>query len=269
MNVIRLNVIGLGILLGVGLGLVYGLVISPVDFTNTTPADLRADYQEQYIIMSAASFHTTGDLSRAQSRLQALGISDPAESVTALAQRAAAQQRDEQVVTWLGKLAFALGVALDPVTPGAEVIAIPSETPIPATGTPFLTIEETPLEITSVPSPTATAVYDFTFISQEVVCDATLGEPLLQVEISNELGAALPGVPVKITWPTGDDRFYTGLKPEISDGYGDFTMSADIKYEVQVGNRTPPATEISIPVCTDEDGTEYPGSIRIEIQRGG
>lgn len=264
---LRLNLIGLGVAAGVGLGLLYGLVISPVSYTNTSPVDLRADYQEQYIIMTAASYHATGDLSRAQNRLTALALADPAETVTALAQRAAAQQRDEQVVAWLGELAFALGVALEPVT-SAPPAPAPTATPVPAAAPATPTLEAAQPEATAVPSPTATPVFDYLFVSQEDNCDPRPDAPQLQVEIVNALGDPLPGVLVVVSWPTGEDTFYTGLKPEISAGYGDFTMDAEEAYSVQVGSRTPPITDIRSPRCTDADGAEYAGSVLITIQRG-
>lgn len=71
-------------LLGIAGGLLYGWVISPVKFVDTTPASLRADYRTDYVLMVAESFHANQDTALAARRLAILG----AESPAALAQAA-------------------------------------------------------------------------------------------------------------------------------------------------------------------------------------
>ena len=39
------------ILVGAGLGLLYGWVINPVDYVDTTPDTLRIDYKTDYVLM--------------------------------------------------------------------------------------------------------------------------------------------------------------------------------------------------------------------------
>ena len=70
------SVIALGI--GIGLGLLYGWVINPVQFVDTTPASMRADYRADYVLMIAEAFHTDQNLDLAIHRLAVLGSNPPA-----------------------------------------------------------------------------------------------------------------------------------------------------------------------------------------------
>lgn len=69
------------VVLGIGVGLLYGWVINPVKYVDTTPAKLRSDYQTDYILMVAESYQAEGDLDLAARRLAVLGASPPAEIV--------------------------------------------------------------------------------------------------------------------------------------------------------------------------------------------
>jgi hypothetical protein len=69
------------LILGVAVGLWYGWRINPVNYVDTTPARLRADYQTDYMLMVAEAYQAEGDLDQAARRLAALGDSHPAEIV--------------------------------------------------------------------------------------------------------------------------------------------------------------------------------------------
>ena len=69
------------VILGIGVGLLYGWVINPVKYVDTTPAKLRSDYHTDYILMVAEAFQAEGDLDLAPRRLAILGDSPPAEIV--------------------------------------------------------------------------------------------------------------------------------------------------------------------------------------------
>lgn len=70
-----------GLVLGIGLGLLYGWVIRPVEYVNTTPDSLRADYRADYVLMVAEGYAGDGDLALAQVRLAALGPQPPSQLV--------------------------------------------------------------------------------------------------------------------------------------------------------------------------------------------
>lgn len=257
---IRPSLILLGVIIGVALGVFYGWVISPVSYTDTVPSALRADYKDQYLILIAASYTVDGDLNRAQARLAELGLADPAGAVTALAQRLAAEGKDTSAPS---ALAAALGVGVAPVTLVPTATTAPSETPtLPPTVTPFPSSTSFPTLV-----PTATPVYDYVLISQETYCNDVERLPLIIVDVVDENSQPVAGVRVSVAWAEGEDGFVTGLKPEISPGYGDFLMEAGVAYSVQIGNRTPPVAGIVAPTCQVEADEPYLGAVRLVFQR--
>jgi hypothetical protein len=68
--------IALGI--GAALGLVYGWVIDPVQFTDVTPDTLRIDYRTDYVLMVAEAYQSEQDPALAARRLAVLGSDPPA-----------------------------------------------------------------------------------------------------------------------------------------------------------------------------------------------
>src|SRR3970040_228963 len=82
--------IALGLVIGLGLGLLYTWVISPVKYVDTSPATLRADYRAEYLQLVARAWVVDGDADRARARIAALGVSDAARAVTAFSQQFAA-----------------------------------------------------------------------------------------------------------------------------------------------------------------------------------
>jgi hypothetical protein len=71
----------LAILVGVAGGLLYGWVLSPVKYVDTTPDSLRIDYKSDYVLMVAEAYQLEADLSLAARRLAQLGASPPVELV--------------------------------------------------------------------------------------------------------------------------------------------------------------------------------------------
>jgi len=69
----------IALILGIALGLVYGWVISPVEYIDTAPASLRADYRTDYVLMTAQIYHADQDLDAAARRLTYLGSDPPAQ----------------------------------------------------------------------------------------------------------------------------------------------------------------------------------------------
>ena len=65
---------------GLGLGLLYGWIINPVEYVNTAGDSLRADYQADYVLMVAETYAADGNLDRAVQQLRLLG-SQPAGQI--------------------------------------------------------------------------------------------------------------------------------------------------------------------------------------------
>src|SRR5689334_1546728 len=71
----------IGAALGVGLGLVYGWVIDPIEYIDVTPGILREDYRADYVLMVAEAFHNEYNTEAAARRLALLGSEAPAHIV--------------------------------------------------------------------------------------------------------------------------------------------------------------------------------------------
>ena len=69
----------IAIAVGIGLGLLYGWVISPVQFVDTTPASMRTDYRADYVLMIAEAYHADQNTDLAVRRLAVFGSNSPAD----------------------------------------------------------------------------------------------------------------------------------------------------------------------------------------------
>jgi hypothetical protein len=259
-----------GLALGLGAGLLYAWVIRPAR-AEADPASLRADYKADYIQLVAEAFAVDGDIDRARARLAALGDADPARTVTALAQRTAASGGDPENVRSLAALASALGArpvtptplplseAEGPATPAATLTTEPTITPEP-TASPVPTA--TPILLaTRPPTPTLRGV--LVFMGKQPVCDPPkgLGGPLIQILALDANGMPVPGVEVIVEWGGGFDHFFTGLKPELGSGYGDFAMTEGVDYTVRLAaNPAEALTGLRVENCTDTSGKQFLGS---------
>ncbi len=61
------------ILVGLGLGILYGWVINPVQYVDTPTSNLRDDYKADYALMVAEIYASDSDLTLASYRLARLG----------------------------------------------------------------------------------------------------------------------------------------------------------------------------------------------------
>ena len=68
------------IALGLVFGLVYGWVINPVKYAETSPNLLRADYQADYVLMVAEIYQSDHNIEQAARRLTVLGDLSPARA---------------------------------------------------------------------------------------------------------------------------------------------------------------------------------------------
>jgi hypothetical protein len=71
----------IAILIGAVLGALYGWLVNPVEYVDTTPDLLRVDYQSDYVLMVAETYQADQDLSLAAQRLALLGDDPPGEIV--------------------------------------------------------------------------------------------------------------------------------------------------------------------------------------------
>lgn len=69
-------------IIGIALGLMYGWIIQPVQYTDVTPDILRADYRADYVLMVAEAHQSEQDPETSARRLALLGSESPAQIVT-------------------------------------------------------------------------------------------------------------------------------------------------------------------------------------------
>lgn len=111
----------LGLAAGVGLGFLIGWGLYPVQYYNTQPADLRADYQEDYIQLVALTFNVEGGTQSALQRLSLLDAQEPTRPLVQLTERLAQQPVPPESCAALARLARALGVETPAMRPCLEL----------------------------------------------------------------------------------------------------------------------------------------------------
>jgi hypothetical protein len=247
-----------GALLGLVLGVFYSWNVNPVEYVNSDPASLRESYREDYLVLIAVAYASTGDIERARARLSLFDLEQPEEQLAALAQKRLASLEDQEQARALARLAVELGTAVataeSPLTPSPT--APPSDTPPSVTAT--LRPRPSPL-----PSPSRTPGAPFEVLEAEQVCEPDLIPPLLQIVVLDADMEGIPGVEIRVLWEDGEDLFFTGLKPDIGPGYADFEMGEATTYAVQAAGSTFPVSDIVSETCQLESGEVYPGSVRL------
>jgi hypothetical protein len=291
-----------GLVTGVILGLVYSYLISPVTYTDLGPNLLNADSKARYRSMVALAYRSNNDLGRAKARLALLQDDSPAEALAAQAQASLADGTLQQEARALAALAAGMslksysGAVTQPAsmlsqTPGpvVTVTMLFGRTPAPGTLTaaamtptspalPTPTISSTPFpttvgspqpSATTRPSPTATRTpgAPFNMREKQSLCNPQLPPGLLQVEVQDASGKGVAGMRVTITWSGGSDNFYTGLYPQISPGYADYTMTPDVVYSVRVGEAGDIASGLSAARCQATGGSSYLGGWKLRFSQ--
>ena len=276
-------------LVGAGLGLVYAWIVSPRPVTTAAPSALRADFKDQYRSMVAAAYAATGHLPRAEARLTVLGDTDPIEALNAQAQRMLARaqpfERADQVAALAAALAegtnggspatptmqiVSAGNTLTPSPPPADIISsLPTETLEFIETHTIVETQATIIESTMGPTSTATSPPGppFMLTGQETTCDPNLPEGLLQVLVVNRSRRQLSGVEIVITWDGGSEQFFTGLKPELGNGYADYLLIPETTYTVQLARGSEPAVDVTAPACQSPDGATFLGGIKLTFQQ--
>jgi hypothetical protein len=273
----------LALLAGLGLGLVYSWIISPARVTDAEPLTLRSDFKDQYRSAIAAAYAATGNLPRAQARLSLLADSEPIEALNAQAQRMLGSGQSLEQADQVAALAGALeqGVALEvtstPVPQIANTVII--------TATPLPDRSDVPLEVTETvqavetqatvnvptPRPTQTPVPTlgppFALTGQESVCDPNLPDGLLQVIVFDSRRRQLAGAKIMITWDGGEEEFFTGLKPELGNGYADFVMDPNTTYTVQLEAGSDIASGLTTSTCQTAEGENFLGGVKLTFHQ--
>lgn len=93
---------------GVALGLLYGWVIDPVEYTDITPASLREDYRADYVLTVAEAYHSEFNSGAAARRLALLGSEPPDQYVIFALEYARTNNFTDQEISLLQDLLSAM-----------------------------------------------------------------------------------------------------------------------------------------------------------------
>ena len=289
-----------GFVIGIVIGLLYAWLIAPQERQDTSPASLQPEFKDQYRAMIASAFVATGNLPRAEARLALLADEDVIQVLAAQAQRTLGEGESPLEAQALGLLAVALGDGGSDLIPSPVPSTTPTEvqstseptreagSPDPVESTSQVTATENagqspPAQTdqvdqendanlsTATPlptrTPTATPGSPFVLQSNTFVCDPDLPNPLIQVIAEDAAGDPLPGQEITVSWESGDDFFFTGLKPELGTGYADFLMEPGLVYQVQMAAGGQSVPEITPAECETESGSRYWGSWLLVFSR--
>ncbi len=260
-----------GLIIGIVLGVLYTRYIQPVEYIDTSPALLRQDFKDQYRLLIAAAYTANGDLVRGKARLELLKDPDVFRALSEQAQRTLAENGSADDARSLGMLAIALGQA--PPGPALSVTQ-PAQTPTSApslatpadlnSSSPAASENSTPT-IEVAPESPVSPEGPFTLLNQEKICEQNLPAPLIEVEVTDKSNQAVSGALVIIAWTGGEERFYTGLKPEQGLGYADYTLDPALVYSLHVGEGSQPVSDIAAAACEDSSGNRFWGAWRLNF----
>lgn len=277
-----------GFILGLAIGLILTMVILPVQYSNVPPETLNPTDKDRYRLMIALSYQANQDLGRANARLGLLRDDDIAGQLIQQSRRSQSRG-DAQILLNLAQAIqnpnpqpvanLTMESPIITSTPPPALTITPTNTNTP-TITPTLettqtsatteTPEPTQNEPTKTLTPTVTSVVSanlaFQLIDNQTICNPAYNIPLIQVEVFDADGEPLPNARVIVTWANGQNSFFTGYYPEISLGYADFLMEPDTDYNLKVGDIGELVTNLTAPICEDDEGADYWGSIYLQFE---
>lgn len=264
----------IGVVIGIGIGLLYTWEIDPVVERNTAPWQLGDRARQDYVLAIVLSYAYDPDIELAFDRLRMLR---PSEGVWSMVADVACERHKnvlvrtqsdiklirvvEQLYRNQGAAGCADGVyALPTPLPTRAAIATftptATEPPPAPTKTPTLAPTTNPDALsTPVASPRPATTY-VAYPRPAAFCDPGQSG-VIQVQVRNRNGEGVAGVPVEVKW-AGNERetFFTGLKPGQSPGYADFEMAtvAGRSYSVSIPGLEGNAPSVDVEACDEADG---------------
>lgn len=225
----------LALLAGSGLGLFVAWYVLPVSYSEAQPFDLNSVAKDEMLRMIASSYALDNSFDLANQRLYYLQLPDVKTRLNELAQSEPNPMTQQALVKLrldMDKPNVARARAtFTPrptrnLTPAPRVTIIvlvptaPVPTAVPPTRVPTL------LPPTSEPNPNAPR---FQLVEKRALdCAQAGGGGTIQVEVQDPSGNGLAGVLVEVNSAFGNEQFFTGLKPEHGNGFGDVTVSGGI-----------------------------------------
>lgn len=264
---------------GLAAGLYYAWEISPVVEQDTRPDQLQDQFKLDYVIAIGADYRARGEEARTYNLLLDINPQqDPfqiaADAVCDMQSRGLIQtSEDIDIVRHL--IDFFTGIPS--VSPGCDIqpyattsaLNLPSPTPRPTTTfTPAPVSTKTPTPpfapasepVSITPTPVGLQIDgEFTIISSNRTCGGPATSGLLQIFVEEaNTGRGVPGQEIEVRWNTGtgqrQERFFTGLKPDVDDGYADFVMEQGLSYQVILPGVSRLSDRLEATICDAEQG---------------
>ena len=215
--------VALAAVTGLGAGLLYAWIVDPIE-TGSPPDSLYIEDKLLYLTVIGDLYAYEGNLEQAQDRLSELGIQADGSTLAALIERYLDGGGSLEDVRNLARLAQDLGAS-------GGVLLVFGPLPTPTAIVPSATPTPNP-SISPTPPPTATPLPAFRLVEQTALCAAPQQPGRIRVWVMDRAGGEMAGVEVSVLWSEGRDHFFTGLRPEMGAGYGDFEMEAQTAYDV-------------------------------------
>jgi nucleotide-binding universal stress UspA family protein len=225
-----LLLIGLAAIAGLTGGLFYTWVVDPVEYYDTAPKLLYDQEKAVYLAIIGDLYAYEQDLDQAKTRMADLGVeADGAVLAGFVEQYLDGGGRPEEVRN-LARLAEALGAHGGVLLVFGPDLA-PSPTPMPPTPTTTPGIETSPF-----PTVAVTPTPRFRLVDRTAVCAAAGQQGRVSIRVQDAEGNEMAGIEIVVSWATGQDRLFTGLRPELGIGYADFEMSPGAEYSVSLAD---------------------------------
>lgn len=219
--------------IGVAGGLYYAWMGAPVETYHARPDSLRDRDKALYLTLVGDLYVYEGDLARAEARLEELGVAADGPTLANFLEVYLEEGGRPEGARNLAHLAQALGAS-----GGVLLVFVPEApaapaSPVPATG-PAQPQASATASVTPPASPTPAP--SFHLLEKTALCAAPGTAGRIAVWIQDAQGRPLPSIEIVASWSAGQDRFYTGLRPERGAGYADFEMAPATVYEVYLAD---------------------------------
>jgi len=212
---------------GLAAGLTYTWLLAPVEYTASAPDALAIQDKLVYAALIGDLYICEQDPEQARARLAELALEADGPAVASLVEKHLDSGGQPEEVRNLAQLAQDLGASGGVLLVfGSELALTPRASPSAAAPTP---------QVTSTPAPTPTPAPIFRLLERTALCAEPGAPGKIAVWVQDTEGTELAGVEVVASWPAGEDRFFTGLRPDKGAGYADFEMSPGIEYAVSLG----------------------------------
>jgi hypothetical protein len=209
---------------GLAGSLFYTWILDPVEYYDSAPDALYIEDKLVYLALIGDIYVHDEDLAQARAGLAEVGVDADGEILAGLVEQYLDEGGQPEDVRNLARLASDLG-ARGGVLLVFDTVSTPAPTPTATTLTQP-GASPTPLPIPATPEPT------FRLVEQTSICADPGQQGQIAVWVRDEQGNPIPGIEIVVSWPQGQDRFFTGLRPEQGAGYADFGMKPGTRYEV-------------------------------------